>query len=122
MKPPAGTNLFRSRRKLLITIFVITGLLLVFLSAGIGIWKLYYSESNTDTRKVEYQLPDFVYAPTAPANVERAYLGALEYPEELSHIPCYCGCGHNAGHKSVLDCYIASRDGDDIVFDRHGAG
>lgn len=119
MKSPAGAESPASKKKLLIIVFVIIGVLLVLLSAGIGIWKLYYADGGEEA--ATYQLPDFVYSPTAPADADRAYLGAIEHSEELSHIPCYCGCGQSAGHESVLDCFIASRDDDNIAFDRHGA-
>ncbi len=68
------------------------------------------------------QLPAFVYAPTAPKNAVTAYKFALEHPELLSRVPCYCGCGQESGHKSNLDCFIKTRSGPDVTFDNHGAG
>lgn len=68
------------------------------------------------------QLPAFVYAPTAPQNAVTAYKFALEHPELLSKVPCYCGCGEEAGHKSNLDCFVKKRSGTDVTFDNHGAG
>lgn len=117
MKQSASRNL-SSLQKRLIILFAIVGVLLVALSAGIGIWKLHQANKE----EVEYQLPDFVYGPGAPADAERAYLGAIEHGDLLSKIPCYCGCGEEAGHESVYDCYIASREGNDIQFDGHAAG
>ena len=68
------------------------------------------------------QLPQFVYSPTAPKNAVTAYKFALEHPELLSKVPCYCGCGQEAGHKSNLDCFVQRRSGNDVTFDDHGAG
>ena len=68
------------------------------------------------------QLPTFVYTPTAPKNAVTAYKFALEHPELLSKVPCYCGCGEEAGHKSNLDCFVKTRSGSDVTFDDHGAG
>jgi hypothetical protein len=36
--------------------------------------------------------------------VKEAYLFALEHPDLLEKIPCFCGCA-NTGHKSNKDCY-----------------
>jgi hypothetical protein len=33
-------------------------------------------------------------------------------------MPCYCGCGKNAGHRSNRDCYIKSVRADgSVIFD-----
>ena len=67
-------------------------------------------------------LPAFVYNPTAPKGAVKAYRFALERPDLLSQVPCYCGCGGEAGHKSNLDCFVKTRNGDNVTFDNHGAG
>ncbi len=68
------------------------------------------------------QLPSFVYDPSAPKDAATAYRFALERPDLLSQVPCYCGCGHEAGHKNNLDCFVKSRNGQNVVFYNHGAG
>ena len=67
-------------------------------------------------------LPSFVYDPSAPTGAATAYRFALERPDLLKQIPCYCGCGQEAGHKNNLDCFVQSRNGNQVAFDNHGAG
>jgi hypothetical protein len=65
-------------------------------------------------------LPDFVL--TAPDSVQEAYLFAVAHPEDLSHQPCYCGCG-TMGHESNLGCFISDMaEGGPITFDSHAIG
>ena len=40
------------------------------------------------------------------ADVEDGYQFAVDRPDVLRVLPCYCGCGLNAGHKNNLDCFI----------------
>jgi hypothetical protein len=35
----------------------------------------------------------------------KAYEAARAVPEVLEHMPCYCGCFSNAGHRNNLDCF-----------------
>ena len=93
---------------------------LIFLGVAGGVlgWVLTRGESGPDVLKP----PDFAYASTAPKHAPEAYQFAIDNPDTLAQIPCYCGCGQEAGHKSNLDCFIKSRQSDDIVFDKHAAG
>ena len=50
------------------------------------------------------------YVTGGTENVRQSYAFAVERPEVLRHIPCYCGCGEQEGHRSVLDCFVAGRD------------
>lgn len=54
-------------------------------------------------------------------NIVLAYRAVSEYPELLDGMPCYCGCGDSAGHRSNRDCFIheVKEDGS-IVWDDHG--
>ena len=36
----------------------------------------------------------------------RAYKAAMEIPEVLDSLHCYCECKKNFGHKSLLTCYV----------------
>lgn len=65
--------------------------------------------------------PDFAYGPTTPKGTVKAYQFAIDHPELLAYIPCYCGCGQEAGHTSNLDCFIKKRNGNEITFDDHAA-
>jgi hypothetical protein len=35
----------------------------------------------------------------------KAYQAARDVPEVLEHMPCYCGCFSNSGHRNNLDCF-----------------
>jgi predicted small secreted protein len=62
-------------------------------------------------------MPSFV-----TAAMRDGYDYALNYPEQLQYIPCYCGCGLTAGHKSNLDCYVAGVDKNGMaIFDNHAS-
>lgn len=45
------------------------------------------------------------------AVTQNIYALAAQVKEVLYREPCYCGCENDAGHKSLLDCYV----------DRHGS-
>jgi hypothetical protein len=42
----------------------------------------------------------------------KGYQVAMEIPEVLENVMCYCGCDRNPGHQNNLDCFA----------DDHGAG
>ncbi len=50
-----------------------------------------------------------------------AYAFALERPDVLQYIPCYCGCAA-LGHRSNLECFVRSAPGGGVVLEAHGAG
>jgi protein-disulfide isomerase len=57
-----------------------------------------------------------------PPEVQEAYRFALDNPEVLEVIPCYCGCG-SVGHMNNRMCYVRSESADgQVVFDDHAAG
>lgn len=85
--------------------------------AGIGLTEVLVGDESTAAD----QLPKFVKA--APAATREAYLYAMERPDVLSYVPCYCGCGEHSGHQSNWNCFIKGRAADGtFVFDDHGAG
>lgn len=61
------------------------------------------------------QFPAFVYG---TANSLEGYRIAVALPELLAVLPCYCGCGKSADHRSLKDCFIKA----DGSFDDHAAG
>jgi len=63
-------------------------------------------------------LPTFLEG--ASDKLTLAYQAAALLPEELKQIPCYCGCGESAGHKSNFNCFIAEIKEDEVVWDDHG--
>ncbi len=63
------------------------------------------------------QLPEFA----AAGDLGRLYRYAVEHGDELSYIPCFCGC-FRFGHKSNHDCYIKALHADGtLTFTSHAA-
>ncbi len=47
---------------------------------------------------------------------------ALDRPDVLKVLPCYCGCGLTSGHKNNLDCFILGQDqAGSVQFDEHAS-
>jgi hypothetical protein len=59
---------------------------------------------------------------SADARTQTAYRIALDSPQLLQWMPCYCGCGA-MGHRSNLDCYFKpTMDGlTGIQFEEHAS-
>lgn len=58
----------------------------------------------------------------SPEMVEEAYEFAARHPEVLRHLPCFCGC-ERRGHRSNLDCFVASRSTTgEVTWSPHGMG
>lgn len=93
----------------------------VVVAAAIGAVLGLVVTRGEDTASAAPKPPDFAYAATAPKGAADAYQFAIDNPEVLKQIPCYCGCAQD-GHKDNLDCYIKARDGNNVTFDKHGAG
>lgn len=77
---------------------------------------------NGDLREETASLSDMPsFLNEEPAQVTIAYAAAAKLRDTLQYIPCYCGCGDSAGHKSNLDCFIADvREDGTVVWDDHG--
>ncbi len=61
-------------------------------------------------------MPDYVMA--SDTGVQMAYQFAVDRPDVMMWMVCYCGCGDHSGHKSALNCFI--KDGGK-AFDSHGS-
>jgi hypothetical protein len=61
-------------------------------------------------------LPEYVMA--SNEDTQMAYQFAVDRPDVMMWMVCYCGCGDHAGHKSALNCFV--KDGGK-EFDQHGA-
>ena len=97
---------------------IVVGLAVVFVS-GAG------SDGQGATTAVQNQETDRAlpgYVMTAGDQVAMAYQFALDRPDVMLWMPCYCGCGGHSGHKSARDCFVkpASSSGN-IQFDEHGS-
>ena len=65
-------------------------------------------------------LPQYVMA--ASEDVRMAYQYAMDRPDVMMWMPCYCGCGEHSGHKSAKNCFIKeSSTATNVQFDEHGA-
>ena len=66
-------------------------------------------------------LPGYVMA--ASEDVRMAYQYAMDRPDMMMWMPCYCGCGEHSGHKSAKNCFIKEGStATNVQFDEHGAG
>jgi len=65
-------------------------------------------------------MPDYVMS--GGEDVRTAYQFAMEHPDIMMWMPCYCGCGQHSGHKSAKNCFIKEGStATDVQFDEHGA-
>jgi hypothetical protein len=61
------------------------------------------------------------YVQALPDAWSAAYRFALERPDVLQWLPCYCGCG-GMGHRSNLDCFFQQREAPgNFTFEEHGS-
>lgn len=71
-------------------------------------------EPNGNLKKVVW--PDYVL--NAAPEVKRLYEFQVTHGQLMRYMPCFCGCGQNAGHRSNRDCYIRQVNPDgSVVFD-----
>lgn len=71
-------------------------------------------EPNGDLSKVVW--PDYVL--NGGPEVRRLYEFQVTHGELMRYMPCFCGCGQNAGHPSNRDCYVREVNADgSVVFD-----
>jgi hypothetical protein len=56
-------------------------------------------EPNANLALIEW--PDYVTDEVRPL-----YEFQLTHGDLMRYMPCYCGCGQTAGHKSNRDCYV----------------
>ncbi|MBI4233919.1 MAG: hypothetical protein HY686_05700 [Chloroflexi bacterium] len=91
----------------------------VVLGVGVSVWRQGGSPSLGSPEGVAFP----AYVRSAPLSVKEAYAYAMERPEILQYIPCFCGCGQHDGHTSIHDCFVrrGHLSGDPVAFDSHGA-
>ncbi|MBW5447832.1 hypothetical protein GE107_17400 [Cohnella sp. CFH 77786] len=77
---------------------------------------------NGDTREETASLDKLpAFLDNRPNKMLLAYQAAAKLRDTLQWIPCYCGCGESAGHKSNLNCFIHEvREDGTVVWDDHG--
>ena len=81
-----------------------------------------HQQPNGDLRETTESigtLPAFLEG--QPDVVRNAYIIAGLSADVLEWIPCYCGCGESAGHRSSKNCFIYEvREDGKVVWDDHG--
>ncbi|EGQ26422.1 hypothetical protein HMPREF9372_1573 [Sporosarcina newyorkensis 2681] len=64
-------------------------------------------------------LPSFL--DDKPEDMRMVYQVAGKATDVLEYMPCYCGCGDSAGHKSNMNCFLDEvREDGSVVWDDHG--
>ncbi|WP_181347287.1 PCYCGC motif-containing (lipo)protein [Thalassobacillus sp. CUG 92003] len=63
-------------------------------------------------------LPSFLEGKSE--DMQAIYQASAEHEALLTKMPCYCGCGESAGHKSNYNCFVDERSDEEVVWDDHG--
>lgn len=96
---------------------VVIGLASVYLTSGGGDSSETTSDDGDMVMSLAGQpLPDYVMA--ADRGVQLAYQFAVDRPDVMRWMVCYCGCGDHSGHKSALNCFVQAGGRE---FDEHGS-
>ena len=54
-------------------------------------------------------------------DMKLVYQAAVKANDVLKWMPCYCGCGDSAGHKSNFNCFVQEiKENGKVVWDDHG--
>ena len=111
----------RQRRTQLWLALVVAGAVLL---GGLGLWLASRPgvsvEPPPQATDIASTFPEWLVS--APARAQQSYTQAVKHRDELSYIPCYCGC-EKIGHVSVADCHVDEIAADGrITYDRHAAG
>jgi hypothetical protein len=95
---------------------IVLFLAVVLVAVVAVLWVRSPQQSNS-----EAMLMDYLKENHATPQQQEAYLFALQHPEVLHVIPCYCGCARQ-GHKSNFNCFIksSSQPNEVVTFDSHG--
>ncbi len=117
---------FINRPSLQGRLLLIFGIFFLLVGSGWGAYKIYKIAANkNDTTSYAIITPSTLGSQTGflnlfPPRVKEAYEFAIEKPEVLEYIPCFCGCG-SIGHMSNKDCYVKHTKADgSVILDNHG--
>ena len=95
---------------------IVVGLVVLFASGG-------GSDDDAATADVQNEKPELPeYVMAMGDQVANAYQFALDRPDVMLWMPCYCGCGGHSGHKSARDCFVQPESSPgNIQFEEHGS-
>lgn len=80
------------------------------------------NHKNTLTYEIGSNDWSSLTALSANDNVIEAYQFAVDHPEVLDYIPCYCGCYEVDGHISNTQCFVESVEDNVANLDNMGLG
>ncbi|MBF0706804.1 hypothetical protein IQ283_09305 (plasmid) [Alkalihalobacillus hwajinpoensis] len=58
----------------------------------------------------------------AQNETKEAYQFAVDHPEVLNYVPCYCGCYEEDGHTSNTNCFVDRVEDNKAILDDMGLG
>ncbi len=98
-----GKTRLRGRVILFVAVLALAGVLSLLPSCSSGDSEPFTSEAPNSTVTSPREFPPFAYN---SAQVLQAYETAVQMPEVLLLMPCYCNCGEAHGHKNLKDCFF----------------
>ncbi len=105
----------RDRVILSVAVLALVGVLFLLPSCSSGESKPFTPEVPASANATpQREFPSFAYN---SAQVLQAYKTAVQIPEVLLLMPCYCGCGEAHDHKNLKDCFFK----EDGTLNDHGA-
>lgn len=80
------------------------GIIAVLLLGGIA-WISLRDSGSSGQGSPETKIAQTMDPALFTGKTRDAYQAALDVPEVLEQIPCFCGCMDNSGHKNNLFCF-----------------
>ena len=97
-------------------IVIAVGLVIILFAPGAGS----HGRNASSTVETDGALPEYVLA--AGDRAALAYQFALDRPDVMLWMPCYCGCGGHSGHRNARDCFVkATSSSGNVQFEEHGS-
>src|SRR5581483_6556949 len=102
--------------------YLAIGAVVIAVLAGSLIWLGQRSASSATSAAALASVPPEIAQAIQRLDPEarEAYTFALERPDVLSAVPCYCGC-MSVGHTSNLACFVKRTPDGKSALDNHGS-
>ena len=81
------------------------GIAAIVILAGIAWVSLAHTSDSTDDSASVLKSAQTLSPTLFTGKARDAYQAALDVPEVLEQVQCYCGCMQNNGHKNNLFCF-----------------